>query len=288
MPQEINEIYKSCNLCPRECKIDRTNFSSGTCGLYSKLKIASFGPHYGEEPEIVGRTASGTIFLSGCNLHCCFCQNFDISHQNNGIDYSIDELTDILLYLENLGCDNINLVTPTHFTPSLINSILKAKSYGLSIPIIYNTSGFEKVEILKMWEGIIDIYMPDLKFVDSEKSKLYCNCPEYFEFAAQAVKEMHRQKGDLIIKNGIAKRGLLIRHLILPNNQSDTKDIIDFVAEELGLNTYLNLMDQYRPMYNAYQNQKLIARIDKDELLRYVDYAKSMGFTRPDWLYSDR
>ena len=280
-----SDIYKSCSLCPRDCLVDRTKNSDGICGMDMNLRIASFGPHYGEEPELVGFTASGTIFLSGCSLLCEFCQNYDISHQKHGRQFNSEELTEMILNLQQIGCTNINLVTPTHFSPSLINAIIRAKDYGLKLPVVYNSSGYEKAETLKMWEGIVDIYMPDFKFVDSEKSKLYCDCPDYFDFASQAILEMQRQTGNLVIKNGIARRGLLIRHLVLPKNQSDTKEVIDFIAEKIGTDTYLNLMDQYRPAHEANKYNLLNTRTNKEEFYEFVNYAKSIGFTRPDWLY---
>jgi putative pyruvate formate lyase activating enzyme len=231
------------------------------------LKISSYGPHYGEEPELVGFTASGTIFLTGCNLLCNFCQNHDISHERNGRFTDEDTLVEIMLNLQNMGAANINFVTPTHFSPQLINAAEKAKSYELNIPIVYNSSGYDKVKTLKMWEGIIDIYMPDLKFFEPEKSKLYADAPDYFDFASKAIIEMHRQVGDLVIRNGVAQRGLLVRHLVLPNNQSDTKEIIDFIAENIGINTYLNLMDQYRPAYRAFNNHLISERLIWDQVL---------------------
>jgi putative pyruvate formate lyase activating enzyme len=285
MIEDINRILKSCTLCPHECGADRTKGKEGICGMGSVPEIASYGPHYGEEPELVGRTASGTIFLSGCNLLCKFCQNFAISHEKNGVEFSIKEVTSIILNLQDIGACNINLVTPTHFSPQLITAIEGAKAEGLTIPVVYNTNGYDKVDTLKMWEGIVDIYMPDIKFADSGKSALYSNADDYFEYASSAVLEMHRQVGDLVIKNGRAKRGLLVRHLVLPNGQSDTIDIINFVTENLGTNSYFNLMDQYRPVYRAYMYPKISSGVSTEEFSRYVEYAKYKGFTRPDYLY---
>lgn len=250
------------------------------------MKIASYGPHFGEEPEIVGYAASGTIFLSGCNLLCAFCQNFDISHIKEGRYIDESSLVRIILEMQAAHFSNINLVTPTQYTPQLINAIDKAKSYGLKIPVVYNCGGYEKVNTLKLWEGLVDIYMPDLKFFSPEKSALYANAEDYFERASKAILEMQRQTGDLEIKNGTATKGLLIRHLVLPNNQSDTKEIIDFVAENLGTNTYLNLMDQYYPSYKASEYPKINGRVDKKEFEEYVQYAKDKGFKRPDYLFA--
>lgn len=247
--------------------------------------IYSYGPHFGEEPELTGRFGSGTIFFTGCNLLCVFCQNYDISFLREG--YGVDErrLSEIMLLLQERGCSNINFVTPTHFTLQIIQAVKSAKLKGLSIPVVWNTSGYEKTETIKMLEGIVDIYMPDLKFVRKDKSKLYTKAEDYFSYASRAVIGMHRQVGDLIIKNGVAKRGLLIRHLILPENQSDTEEIINFIAEKLGTNTYLNLMEQYQPCYKADEYPLVNNRISFEEYNYFVDYAKKKGFRRPDYIF---
>jgi putative pyruvate formate lyase activating enzyme len=275
--------------------VDRTIGSEGDCGMDEKIKISYYGPHFGEEPELVGRNGSGTIFFSGCNLLCDFCQNSEISHFKSGNYYSVEDLSGIILGLQEIGCTNINLVSPTHFSVSIVNAILMAKQEGLHIPVVYNSSGYEKKETLKMMEEVIDIYMPDLKFTNAlitignkkiNASKEFCNAEDYFEFASGAIIEMYRQKGDLVVRNGIAKRGLLIRHLIMPNMMANTREIIDFVAENIGVNTYLNLMDQYRPEYKAKNYDIINRRACNAEIQTSIDYAKSRGFTRPDWLYS--
>lgn len=275
----------SCDICPHECRIDRTQNSDGICGMGAELEISSYGPHFGEEPELVGFSGSGTIFFTGCNLLCVFCQNYDISHQRNGYKISEGQLSDIMLSLQGQGCCNINFVTPTHFTPHIIHAIEIAKISGLNIPIVWNSSGYEKTETLKKLEGIVDIYMPDLKFVSSEKSRLYSEADDYFSFASRAVIEMHRQVGDLVIRNGRARRGLLIRHLVLPNNQSNTKKIIDFIADNIGCNTYLNLMEQYHPCYLAHKYPQIKDRINYNEYVIYINYAKGKGFCRPGYLF---
>ncbi len=247
----------------------------------SDVVISSFGPHFGEEPELVGLGGSGTIFFTGCNLKCIFCQNWDISHHNIGKIYSKQEVIDIMLYLQDTGCLNINLVTPTHFSLQLVDILENAKAQGLSIPIVYNTNCYDKVEMLKQLEGIIDIYMPDIKFVSNDISKKLTNSNNYFEIASKALIEMHRQVSDLVVKNGIARRGLLVRHLVLPNNQSNTKEVIDFIAENIGTDTYLNLMDQYRPIYKANQVIEINQNLSRNEFLDYVKYAINKGFYRP-------
>ncbi len=285
---DIQELYNrlsNCDICPQDCQINRFENTDGTCGMGSKVRIASYGPHYGEEPEIVGLTASGTIFLSGCNLLCKFCQNCDISHERVGRDIDHYRLAEIMLNLQDSGVSNINFVTPTHFSPQLIKAVLKAKDNGLKIPIVYNSSGYDKVDTLKYWEGLVDIYMPDLKFVDPEKSKKYTEAENYFEIASEAVIEMHRQVGDLLVENETAVRGLLIRHLILPEDQSDTKQIIDFLADKIGTDTYLNLMEQYRPAYKAPEFPLLNRRITSEEYNHFIRYARERGFCRPYYIF---
>jgi putative pyruvate formate lyase activating enzyme len=254
--------------------------------MTAELVVASYGPHFGEEPELVGYFGSGTIFLSGCNLLCVFCQNYTISHCREGRIYSVSELVDVMLRLQEIGCHNINFVTPTHYAPQLAKAIVEAKSLGLTIPIVYNSSGYDKVDTLRELEGLIDIYMPDLKFVSPEKSEIYTEASDYFTYASAALIEMYRQVGNLVVRNGIARRGLIIRHLILPDNQSDTIEIIDFIAENIGTDVYLNLMDQYYPRYYAYQYPKISRSIIPEEYKYYIDYAKSKGFWNPKYIYS--
>ncbi len=283
-----NKLYEklaSCDICPHECKADRNKKPDGICRMGVELEISSYGPHYGEEPELVGYSGSGTIFFTGCNLLCVFCQNYDISHKRYGSQISEKQLSNIMLDLQEKGCCNINFVTPTHFTPQIIYAIDNAKSTGLTIPIVWNSSGYEKPETIKELEGLVDIYMPDLKFVSSEKSRLYSEANDYFSFASKAIIQMHKQVGDLIIKNGIARRGLLIRHLVLPNNQADTKEIIDFISDNIGCNSYLNLMEQYHPCYMSYKYPKIKNKIGYDEYIPYINYARSKGFYRPEYLF---
>ncbi len=285
----LDELFarlKNCDICPHSCNVNRDIGEVGTCGMTSDLVIASYGPHFGEEPELVGYLGSGTIFFSGCNLLCNFCQNYTISHCREGRKYSISELVDVMLKLQDIGCHNINFVTPTHFAPQIAKAIVEARSLGLKVPTVYNSSGYDKVDTLRVLEGLIDIYMPDIKFVDPEKSKIYTEAPDYFIYASAALIEMHRQVGNLIVRNGIARRGLIIRHLILPENQSDTTEIIDFISENLGTEVYLNLMEQYYPRYLAYQYPHLSRSIIPEEYKYYVDYAKSKGFWNPPYIFN--
>lgn len=277
----------ACDICPQSCYVDRFSSNSGVCGMDADLMVASYGPHFGEEPELVGYFGSGTIFFSGCSLLCVFCQNYRISHCKEGKKFTIEQLVDVMIELQSIGCHNINLVTPTHFAPQIAKAIVQAKSLGLNIPIVYNSSGYDKVETLRELEGLIDIYMPDLKFVNPNKANRYTESNNYFEFASKAVIEMYRQVGNLVVKNGIARRGLIIRHLVLPEDQSDTLDIIDFIAENLGCDVYLNLMDQYRPQYQSYMFPQISRSITDEEFRYYLEYAYSRGFRRPEYLFRD-
>ncbi|MFP4529156.1 MAG: radical SAM protein [Candidatus Kapaibacterium sp.] len=282
----MNELMTDCTICPHECHVDRTAGDTGDCGASDKLLVASHGPHYGEEPEIVGNSFSGTIFFSGCNLTCEFCQNYDISQLRAGRGMEVMDIVKIMLSLGASGAANINFVTPTHFTPQLIEAIRAANARGLGVPIVWNSSGYEKPETLRMLRGLVDIYMPDFKYISSEKSESYSGAADYFEYAGPALMEMHAQAGDLEVVDGQARRGLLVRHLVLPGGQSDTRGIIDFIAENFGTNTYLNLMDQYRPCYHANRFREISQPLERDEFAAAVDYARRRGFTRPDYLYS--
>ncbi len=279
------EILKNCNICPHKCNVNRIEGELGKCNSSCKIKIYSYFAHFGEEPELVGRYGSGTIFFSGCNLLCIFCQNYEISHLNQGYEISIENLSDIMIELEDKKCHNINFVTPTHFTFQIIEAIHLAKSRGLSIPIVWNSNAYERVETLQKLEGLVDIYMPDLKFLRCSIAGRLTTADNYFQFASSAIKEMHRQVGDLLIDKGLAKRGLLIRHLIMPENFSDSFEIIKFIADNFGTNTYLNLMEQYHPSFKSYTIPEINRRIRSDEYYKCIDYAKSLGFKRPSYIF---
>ncbi len=280
------KILERCNICPHECNINRVKGDLGLCKSSFKIKISSYFAHFGEEPELVGKGGSGTIFFSGCNLLCIFCQNYEISHLNQGYEISVRELADIMLELQHRKCQNINFVTPTHFTFQIIDAIKIAKAEGLTLPIVWNSNAFEKVETLKKLNGLVDIFMPDLKFYRNTSAEILTSAKNYFDIASLAILEMHNQVGDLIIDKGIAKRGLLIRHLIMPENYSDSFEVIKFIAEKLGTNTYLNLMAQYYPSYKSYLIPEINRRIYPDEYKVIVDYAKSIGFRRPSYIFS--
>jgi putative pyruvate formate lyase activating enzyme len=281
--KRAEEILKNCTLCPRKCKVDRTKNEKGYCKSGYLPRVSSFNPHFGEEAPLVGKNGSGTIFFSGCNLLCVFCQNYEISHLNEGEEVTFENLAKMMLYLQNIGCHNINFVTPTHFILPILKSLEIAISSGFSLPIVYNCGGYENLETLKLLEGVVDIYMPDIKYSDSSVSKEYSNAEDYFEVAKKAVKEMHRQVGDLLINSqGIAERGLLIRHLVLPQNRAGTKEIMKFIAEEISPYTYINIMDQYYPCYLASKFPQINRRITSEEYKQAIETALSFGLRRID------
>jgi len=275
--QKLWECMNSCTLCPRQCKVDRREGQTGFCGIGDMPVVSSVGPHFGEESVLVGSGGSGTIFFAGCNLGCIFCQNFDISHHRHGNKITIEELAKAMLGLQNYGCCNINFVTPTHVVPAIAAGIELALRNGLTLPTVYNTGGYDSVETLKLLDGLIDIYMPDMKYSDSDVAEQLSNAPDYPQTNFAAVKEMHRQVGDLQTKNGVATRGLLIRHLVLPNQLAGTFEIIDFLAEQISPKTTINVMDQYRPCYKASSHSKINRRPTSEEIKSARQYAIQKG-----------
>jgi putative pyruvate formate lyase activating enzyme len=243
--------------------------------------VSGMHPHYGEESPLVGRWGSGTIFLTGCNLRCIYCQNCEISHLGIGEEITSSELVKNMLRLQNSGCHNINFVTPTHYTPQLVEAIAEAAGNGLKIPIVYNCGGYEKLETIKLLDGIIDIYMPDMKYGRSKDAEKYSKAKNYPETCFDAVSEMHRQVGDLKLDtNGIAYRGLLVRHLILPNDISGSEKIFKFLAENVSKNTYINIMDQYRPEFKAWKFEELSRKPTSKEYQAAVELAERKGLSR--------
>lgn len=278
---KLYELLESCRLCPNECGVDRRVSDNGNCRSGYLPIVSSYFPHFGEEPPLVGRFGSGTIFFTNCNLDCKFCQNYDISHYGIGKEVSIEELASMMIYLQNRGCHNINFVTPTHFTPQIVDALIIARERGLEIPLVYNCGGYESIETLKLLDKIIDIYMPDIKYSSNENALKYSGVSNYWDVVRQAIKEMHRQVGDLMISSsGIAKRGLLIRHLVLPNDISGSKKVLDFIANEISKNSYVNIMDQYRPAYLANQFTELNRPINEKEFFEVINYAKQIGLHR--------
>ncbi len=274
---KLFEKLKDCNICGWECHINRYNKKSH-CRSGVELKISSYGPHFGEEKIISGKRGSGTIFFTNCSLRCIYCQNYDISQFGNGYVISIEELSNIMLKLQSTGCHNINLVTPTHFLPQILKSIFLAIKMGLNIPFVYNCGGYENLETLKILEGIIDIYMPDAKYGDNEKGEKYSGIPDYWDKCKKALIEMKKQVGDIILnEEKIAIKGLLIRHLVLPNNISSTENVLKFIREELGENTWVSLLSQYHPEYKAYLYPELNRRITYKEYNEAVEIAEKLG-----------
>lgn len=279
--KKANKILASCTLCPRKCKVNRLKGERGYCAVGKDLELASFSAHFGEEDVLVGRGGSGTIFLNSCNLSCIFCQNYDISQLRGGDIVSKDEFIKIMLLLQKRGCHNINFVTPTHFIPQILEAIFIAQDQGLNLPIVYNCGGYESVDALRFLEGVIDIYMPDAKYADETTAREFSNAPGYPGIIKQALKEMHRQVGDLVVdEEGVAIRGLLIRHLVLPNNLGGLETLLRFIAEEISVNSYVNIMDQYRPCFKADQFADLSRSITQQEYRKAVQIAKSFGLHR--------
>ncbi len=278
---KARHLLKSCEICPRACKVDRLSGELGYCSTGEEAVVSSFNAHFGEEPPLVGAFGSGTIFFTHCNLKCNFCQNYDISHEGNGDECGLGQLAGMMLILQNNGCHNINFVTPTHVVPQILAALDMAIDGGLRIPLVYNSSGYDKVETLKLLEGVIDIYMPDFKFWDPAIAEQTCNAPDYPEVAAKAVVEMHRQVGDLQVdENGIATRGLLLRHLVMPSGIAGTGEVMSFIANHVSKNTYVNIMDQYRPCGKAIHVKELARPVSPAEFNKAVEEAKNAGISR--------
>jgi len=275
---KLERFLSPCRLCPRECKVLRDKGETGFCKVDDKIMVSSYGPHFGEEPVLVGFGGSGAIFFTGCNLGCVFCQNYDISHYLNGEKITPSELAEIMLYLQRIGCHNINLVTPTHQVVGIVEAIEEARRKGLEVPIVYNCSGYESVEVLRELKGFVDIYMPDIKTFNEEFARKYLKAPDYPEVVKEAVLEMHAQVGDLKVNSlGIAEKGLLVRHLVMPNWTQDSKEIIKWLHDNLGKNTYINVMEQYFPCFKACEFPEICRRITKEEFEEVYNYAKSLG-----------
>jgi putative pyruvate formate lyase activating enzyme len=280
---EAQTMLAKCTLCGWECGVDRIKGETGQCFSGHLARVSSFFPHHGEEKPISGMRGSGTIFFSRCNLHCVFCQNYDISQMNSGKEVSSKELADMMLILQEQGCHNINLVSPTHVVPHILSALLIAVDKGFHLPLVYNTGGYDSLKTLKLLDGIVDIYMPDMKYADEANAQQYSKIPHYPKTNQAAVKEMHHQVGDLVQdEHGIALHGLLVRHLVLPSGIAGSEQIIKFLAEEISTHAYLNLMDQYRPEYHAYDYPQINRPITQDEYQQALRYAVENGLTRLD------
>jgi putative pyruvate formate lyase activating enzyme len=286
LKEKVEKAYsqlKSCVLCPRKCGVDRLAGETGTCNTGKHAWVSSYNPHFGEEDPLVGNHGSGTIFFTHCNLLCLFCQNFDISHQGCGQEVSADEMAAMMLALQNRGCHNINFVTPSHVVPQILSALEVAIRHGLSVPLVFNTGGYDRVATLKLLEGVFDIYMPDFKFWDSQIAENACQAADYPEVARRALLEMHRQAGDLQLdETGIARRGLLIRHLVLPDGRAGTREIMRFIAQRLSPDSYVNIMSQYRPCGRAAEVKGLNSHLAAKDYQMAVQAAKEEGINRLD------
>jgi putative pyruvate formate lyase activating enzyme len=276
-------ILKDCTLCPRHCHVNRLEGEKGVCRVGKLPMVSSFGPHFGEERPLVGRHGSGTIFLTWCNLRCVFCQNYDISHLGEGRELAVEQLGEMMVSLWRQGCHNINFVTPTHQVAQILAALPYAVDKGMNVPLVYNCGGYEEVGSLRLLDGIFDIYMPDFKYGDSETAKRFSGAPHYVETAKAALREMHRQVGTLLFdERGIAVRGLLVRHLVLPEGLAGTRQVMGFIARELAPDTYVNIMDQYRPCFKAVDYPPLNRRVTMEEFNEAVAIAREEGLRRLD------
>lgn len=266
MAEKAFGMLSSCSICPHQCKVNRIENELGFCRTGSKITICSYMPHHGEEPPISGKNGSGTIFFSNCTMGCLYCQNYEFSQMGEGKEVETEELADFMLRLQKLGCHNINLVTPTHIMPQILKALFSAIPKGLSIPLVYNTSGYESPEIIAMLDEIVDIYLPDMRYADESMAKKFSRAPGYPHYNQESVIEMHRQVGIANIdEKGIITKGLIIRHLVLPNNISGTEKIMKFISENISKDTYISLMSQYLPCYKADQTKEISRRITSEE-----------------------
>ncbi len=294
--KKAEALLSPCHLCPRECGVDRSNGGvgedgviqgrAGVCRTGDRAMMASYGPHFGEEAPLVGSGGSGTIFFSHCNLLCVFCQNYQISHcpdREEGVEASPEQLAQVMVDLQQQGCHNINFVTPSHVVPQILAALPHAIEGGLCVPLVYNSSGYDSVPTLKLLDGIVDIYMPDFKFWDPDNAKRYMHAPDYPGIARAALKEMHRQVGDLMIgSDGLACRGLLVRHLVMPGCLEESEQIFQFISRELSPATYVNVMDQYRPCGRAHHFENLNRALSGEEFDTALAMAEKAGLSRLD------
>lgn len=271
----LEELLEPCRVCPRVCGARRLFGERGQCGAGRQAEISGYGPHFGEEPPLVGRGGSGTIFFAFCSLHCVFCQNYQTSRGLERSGVSCDELATIMVRLQRIGCENINLVTPTHYVPQIVRALDVASELGLSVPVVYNTSGYEREETLRLLEGVVDIYLPDVKYADEAVARAYSGVENYPSVAKAALKEMHRQVGDLVLdERGVARRGLLVRHLVLPGDIAGTAQLMEYIASEVSATCWINIMDQYYPTYMAFRYPELNRRITPEEYARALAAAR--------------
>lgn len=282
--EQAHDILENCELCPRQCGVNRLKGEEGFCRSPSRPVVFSAHPHFGEEISLVGKNGSGTIFFSNCNLRCVFCQNWPISHEGKGDHVKDEEIAGLMIKLQKMGCHNINLVTPTHVMPYILNATRIALKNGLNIPLVYNTSGYERPEIIKLLDGIVDIYLPDMKYMDAEKAAMYsADAADYPETAKAAIIEMNRQVGEHMTDDqGIALRGLMIRHLVMPNRVAGTQKFTKWVSESLSKSTYVNIMAQYSVEYKAFDYPEIARGITVKEFLEAMEWAEDCGLNNLD------
>ena len=282
--EQAYSIFEQCELCPRRCGVNRLKGEQGFCRAPAKCMVYASQPHFGEEISLTGSKGSGTIFFSNCNLRCVFCQNWPIAHMGYGHEVRDEDLAETMLHLQKIGCHNINLVTPTHVMPNILNATRIAFKKGLHLPLVYNTSGYERFEIVKMLDGVVDIYLPDMKFMDADHAGKYMGgASDYPDVAKKAIMEMHRQVGvHAVNSQGMAIRGVMIRHLVMPNRVAGTEKFVRWVAEKLPKSTYVNIMHQYRVEYKAFEYPKIWRRISVEEYLEAMRWAEERGLTNLD------
>jgi putative pyruvate formate lyase activating enzyme len=281
--EQALSILEDCCLCPRRCQVNRVKGELGKCSTGRQAFVSSFGPHFGEEAPLVGSRGSGTIFFAFCNLKCCFCQNYTISQLGEGQEVEARELAGMMLSLERRGCHNINFVSPTHVVPQILEALEIAVESGLSVPLVYNSGGYDVVDTLKLLDGVFDIYMPDMKYSEGQNAQRFSGISDYPRINRAAVQEMHRQVGDLQLDaDGVATRGLLVRHLVLPNELAGTAEACRFLSQEISLNTYLNVMAQYHPCFRAFDIPELARSTSREEFVEAIETARSYGLHRLD------
>ena len=281
--EAAKSLLGSCRVCPRRCAVDRLSGDVGKCRTPREVLVSSYGAHFGEEAPLVGRHGSGTIFFTNCNLRCVFCQNYSISQLGEGRKVTGEELAGMMLSLQSQGCHNINLVSPTHVVPQILEALEVAVESGLNIPLVYNSGGYDSLETLRLLDGIVDIYMPDMKYSDEETAQELSGIENYPLVNRAAVKEMHRQVGELQIDgDGVAQRGLLVRHLVLPHSLAGTGEVMDFLAREVSPDTYVNIMAQYHPCHKAFQFPLLSRPTSAAEFQEALALARQAGLTRLD------
>lgn len=285
--QKASAKLESCSLCPHQCRVNRLSGESGMCRVTDRVVVSSYGPHFSEESPLVGRNGSGTIFFTYCHLRCIYCQNYSISQMGEGSPLNSEQLAAMMLSLQTRGCHNINLVSPSHVVPYILDALDVAAGRGLNLPLVYNSSGYDSVETLQMLDGIIDIYMPDMKYANEKTAEKLSGVKGYPAVNRAAVREMHRQVGDLQIdKDGVARHGLLIRHLVLPDGLAGTEETVRFIAREISADTYVNIMAQYHPEYRAHEVPAISRRLLASEFRVAINLAHRYGLRRLDKDYS--